>query len=234
MHNLDAHLFSISKRIDHGELDISDIGAFLPAGLMLHELIDNVLFGVTYMNEWGCNTLGTTPEELNMLGEHYYDKYFVKAEMLAAKMAVTNHILLGDPDHSYNYFQRVKFHGHSEYTWCYTSCKFFRDENGHVNSNKILIMATPISGVDNMVSRVIRTLEQEQYILENYKRFAMLTKREKEIIKLLVNGQSSNCIAEQLFISFHTVTTHRKNICAKLEVKSFAELLKFALNFDLT
>jgi DNA-binding NarL/FixJ family response regulator len=47
-----------------------------------------------------------------------------------------------------------------------------------------------------------------------------LTQREKEILKLVVDGESKKRIAELLFISFFTVDTHIKNIYAKLQVHS--------------
>lgn len=63
--------------------------------------------------------------------------------------------------------------------------------------------------------------------------YCSLTKREKEVLALLSVGKSSIEIADELFISKQTVATHRKNIIRKLDAKSFAELLRFALEFDL-
>ncbi|QIG90979.1 helix-turn-helix transcriptional regulator [Chryseobacterium sp. POL2] len=83
------------------------------------------------------------------------------------------------------------------------------------------------------MEKVKRVLDENEYITRNYKKFALLTKREKEILALLSAGKSSPEIADQLFISKETVATHRKNIIRKLDVKSFAELLRFALAFDL-
>ncbi|TGN22580.1 LuxR family transcriptional regulator [Empedobacter tilapiae] len=83
------------------------------------------------------------------------------------------------------------------------------------------------------MEKVKRVLDENEYIRNNYKKFALLTKREKEILTLLSIGKSSMEIADQLFISKETVATHRKNIIRKLDVKSFAELLRFALAFDL-
>jgi len=47
-----------------------------------------------------------------------------------------------------------------------------------------------------------------------------LTPREKEILQLMTSGISRQQIADKLFISFHTVTTHLKNIYSKLHVNS--------------
>jgi DNA-binding NarL/FixJ family response regulator len=47
-----------------------------------------------------------------------------------------------------------------------------------------------------------------------------LTSREKELLQLMTSGLSRQQIADKLFISFHTVTTHLKNIYSKLHVNS--------------
>ncbi|WP_420573217.1 response regulator [Kordia sp.] len=56
-----------------------------------------------------------------------------------------------------------------------------------------------------------------------------LSSREKEVVKCLAEGMNSNAIAEALFISRHTVKTHRRNIMHKLNVKTSAELIKLAI-----
>ncbi|OFX17126.1 MAG: hypothetical protein A2033_09610 [Bacteroidetes bacterium GWA2_31_9] len=56
-----------------------------------------------------------------------------------------------------------------------------------------------------------------------------LTKREKEIIKLISNEFTNQEIADKLFISARTVDTHRRNLLQKLGVKNTAGLVKFAM-----
>jgi DNA-binding CsgD family transcriptional regulator len=53
----------------------------------------------------------------------------------------------------------------------------------------------------------------------------MLSDREKEIIKELANGLSAKDIASRLFISPHTVKTHRKNILSKTGCNNTAQLI---------
>lgn len=56
-----------------------------------------------------------------------------------------------------------------------------------------------------------------------------LTRREKEIVRLIADGHTTNQIAETLFISPLTVETHRKNVMKKLKVTNAASLIKLAL-----
>jgi len=52
-----------------------------------------------------------------------------------------------------------------------------------------------------------------------------LTKREKEILQLLVDGLSKKHVGDRLFISLFTVDTHLKNIYAKLQVHSQIDVI---------
>lgn len=54
-----------------------------------------------------------------------------------------------------------------------------------------------------------------------------LTKREKEVIKLIIEGLTNELIAEKLFLSPLTVSTHRKNVLSKLNLKNTAMLVKY-------
>ncbi len=56
-----------------------------------------------------------------------------------------------------------------------------------------------------------------------------LSQREKEIITLVARGCSNKEIAEQLFISVHTVMTHRRNISRKLQIHSPSGLTIYAI-----
>ena len=58
----------------------------------------------------------------------------------------------------------------------------------------------------------------------------VLGKREIEIIGLISEGLTSEQIGERLYISVHTVKTHRKNILRKLELNSTPDLITYALN----
>ena len=55
-----------------------------------------------------------------------------------------------------------------------------------------------------------------------------LSKREMEILRLIVKGFTDKEIGKELHISYYTVDTHRKNIINKLKVKNTACLAYFA------
>ncbi len=61
----------------------------------------------------------------------------------------------------------------------------------------------------------------------------LLTDRELEVFRMIGNGKTSSAIAEELFLSTHTIDTHRENIKRKLGVKNAAELSRYAVQFFL-
>lgn len=57
----------------------------------------------------------------------------------------------------------------------------------------------------------------------------LLSIREKEILVLVVKGMTNKEIAQKLFLSTHTVVTHRRNIARKLEIHSTSGLTVYAI-----
>ncbi len=56
-----------------------------------------------------------------------------------------------------------------------------------------------------------------------------LSQREKEIITCVVKGMTNKAIADKLYLSIHTVITHRRNIARKLQIHSPAGLTIYAI-----
>ena len=81
----------------------------------------------------------------------------------------------------------------------------------------------------SMAGCVISSLAGDAAGRESPERLAQLTRREREVCRLLAYGHTNAEIAEQLAISDRTVETHRSKITAKLRVKSRAELVRFAI-----
>jgi DNA-binding NarL/FixJ family response regulator len=61
----------------------------------------------------------------------------------------------------------------------------------------------------------------------------VLSDRESEIIVLIAEGNTNSQIAEMLFLSNHTVGTHRKNIMSKLGVRNTAGIVMYAVKTNL-
>lgn len=73
-------------------------------------------------------------------------------------------------------------------------------------------------------------LVQSEHKTDLYER---LTHREKEILKLIAEGYSSNQIADQLYLAVKTVLNHRRNIMEKLGAENPAQLIRYAIKIGL-
>lgn len=82
-----------------------------------------------------------------------------------------------------------------------------------------------------VLNTMMTRLKKQKAIEKNT---ALLTPREIEIVKLIMEELSSEEIADKLFISKRTVDTHRKNIISKTNTRTIVGLLKFAIENNLT
>lgn len=80
-----------------------------------------------------------------------------------------------------------------------------------------------ISGKINKLQHIDILAEEEEDTQET------LSQREKEIVICVVKGMTNKEIAENLFLSIHTVITHRRNISKKLQIHSAAGLTIYAI-----
>lgn len=71
-------------------------------------------------------------------------------------------------------------------------------------------------------------LMKESVIQDNFLTDGILSDRQLEILKLVAHGNTSQQIAETLYVSKHTVQWHRKNILAKLGLNSAVEMIRYA------
>lgn len=63
--------------------------------------------------------------------------------------------------------------------------------------------------------------------------FPRISRREKQILKLIVDEYTTSEIANELFVSTHTVESHRKNLLMKLGARNTAGLVRIALEHAL-
>ncbi len=88
-------------------------------------------------------------------------------------------------------------------------------------------------GEQYLSADVARQIAREMIGNENDSPFERLTAREHEIVLRLLEGQRNRQVAEMLYISEKTVSTHRKRAYEKLDISSSAELVRLAIRFGL-
>ena len=93
----------------------------------------------------------------------------------------------------------------------------------------------PFAAADILAAldRLLRSAEQEnkaaQFHSEGLEKLAKLTKREQEVMVLLVQGKPNKIVAADLNLSVRTVETHRAHLLSKLDVKSLPDLVRLSL-----
>ena len=81
-----------------------------------------------------------------------------------------------------------------------------------------------------LLSKILGNKKQQKQVDSLYPK---LSRREKEIVKLIINERTTQEIADLLFISFGTVETHRRNVINKLGVRNTAGLVRVVLEYGL-
>ncbi len=90
-------------------------------------------------------------------------------------------------------------------------------------------------GANHFDERIIQLMlhpDQNRQV-QNESLHPSLSRREKEILKLIIDEHTTGEIAKKLFISFGTVESHRRNMISKLGVRNTAGLVSAAYKYDI-
>lgn len=223
-----AALLSLTNNIASSRINIEDIGECMPGGVMVQNLSAELN---TYMNDYGCSYLKHDCQELRDMGALYFKKFFPAEEMITLKAELYQFISLDDYSTVRSFFQRVRPDSDSAYKWFLTTSRLYKPIGG-VDAH-LMNIAIEVNTIKCAGHKISNIFDNDSYIKIHYQKFCSLTKREKEIIKLIGNDHSSYVIADMLNLSIHTVNNHRKNIASKLHITSFSQLIKFAVAFNL-
>ncbi len=204
----------------------------LPCVTIIHDARDG---SVVHMCQKGCDQLGTTSEELKSLGTDYHARFFNGEQSKEYTNEILNLVTTNDSEECYTYFQQVRIKDYADWQW-YLSCTriFFQEEfEGRKKAVLLLTMAQHISPNNHYTHKIDRLLEELNFVRSQSRAFGRLGRREKEILKLMADGLTSIEMAEMLYLSPHTVNTHRKNIRQKLAIDSSKKLELYARAFEL-
>jgi DNA-binding CsgD family transcriptional regulator len=184
------------------------------------------------MSQRGLKELGVTADEMEgMSAEEYFRRFFNEEAAKVNVPKIVGLMLRNNDEEVITFFQQVRFGDH---TW-----------HWHMNSSRILVqdeqgqpwlsisVALPVEATHHMTAKAARLVEENDFLRKNFALFTRLTKREREVLRLLALGKSATDTAEELFISLNTVETHRKNIKQKLDTTAYFDLCQYARAFDL-
>lgn len=203
----------------------------LPGITLIHNAQNNFQ-RLEYISNKGLEFLQTTQEYLTELGHEYYVKYFNQQDIWILIKDMQEMLKRRDPNEIYTFYHQARPNEKSEWTWFLNSMKIlaFADDGSPLLTITFAVMLDPNYSVTYKVDKVF---DEKYFTIENKNLYESLSKREKEILKLVAEGFTSDEISVRCNISVETVKTHRKNINYKIHAKSLSEVQSFARAFDM-
>ena len=211
---LEQQLSELRQKCDFLEKVIHEV----PANIYISDLQK----GLVWCNKTNEESLGYTLEEIREMGGLEYMYNIVHPE---------DHNI---PDDSINHDQnfegaeyggvfRAKHKDEKEYKWFVGWAKAFSVDEADL-VKELLCVDVDLSPRMNTDTQLVQAL-RENLKQKNKLLIQGLRKRELEVLDLVCRGLSTKAIAEKLFISPNTVSTHRKHIQQKLGTSNVADLV---------
>ncbi|MEJ8755461.1 LuxR C-terminal-related transcriptional regulator [Pontibacter sp. H259] len=211
---LEKQLEELKQKCDFLEKVIHEV----PANIYISDLEQ----GLIWCNKTNEESLGYTLDEIREMGGLEYMYKIVHPD---------DHTV---PDNSITHYQnfegaefggvfRAKHKNENDYRWFIGWAKAF-NTNSENQVKELLCVDVDMSPRMNTEAQLVEAL-RENLKQKNRLLINGLRKRELEILDLVCKGLSTKAIADKLFISPNTVSTHRKNIQHKLGTANVADMV---------
>ena len=219
-----SNLHILESTILKKKYSLEDFAEIIPGIVHVNNIND---FEINYLNHFGEGKFNISLEEILSEGSDFVKNFFEPGSLEIFSQPLIQMVEENDDSKVISFFQKVRLNKHVDYSWLLTTSKILKGRKEFISISQVL------SGVDSSTKAMTRLLDDNLYLRKNMNKFGELTKREKQILKLVAEGMSTKQIAEELFLSHYTVSTHRKNINHKLGFKSLMDWERFVQAFDL-
>lgn len=217
-------LFLFEKFLNQQQIPIQFLDEYLPGIIHINKIED---VSIQFLNEKGCEMYQHSFSEIQTMGNEIFEKY-THPDTIENEFPKFAGFLEHSDGHSVgSLFQRVRFYQKKEHEWVYTTFKKLRGTDCWIG------LSHTINEMGPMGRKFKNVLDENYFLRKNFNKFSSLTNREKEVLGLIALGHTNKSIADQLFISEHTVRTHRNHIWSKLDIKHLREAIKYAEVYDL-
>jgi len=221
-----------------------DFLAFLDANLAITMILDFQTQGYFYISEniqeiWGHSredfynhglkkTVTIFPLAQNEIIIHkifplmfdYFDKHSISGEASDLRVSYPSKVIRGDGTEGW-YLHQMKVLETDENKKPILGLKIITDISDF-KKDEVITMRIAKKDRNGIFKNIFSQSFSEANTLYN------ISEREREVLLLLDEGKSTLEIGTQLFISNHTVSTHRRNLLKKFEAKSTVDMLKKA------
>lgn len=222
--NQKQNLFLLDTQMHHHQINVEDIADLIPGYLHINQLKN---YNLKFADEKCEDFLQLSLEEMIKMGDQLILDYF---HPYTSERIIPEIIEFGnqkDYKKVFGFMQKIRKGYNGRFNSFIGFCKVSKGLNAFIT------IENPVSVFRRMTQKLNKLIDDAEFVRKNFKKFASLTKREIEIMRLIGSGKSRNYISEILNISIHTVDNHRKHIRQKLDVNNTAGLCHYIKAFDL-
>lgn len=219
-----SNLHLLETSVLNKKYSLEELAEMIP-GIVHFNNIHN--FGMQYVNSFGEQKFEVSLEDIIKEGDSFVQRFFEPGTLEVFSQPLIQMVSENDETQVISFFQKVKLNKNVDYNWLLTTSKILKGREEFISISQVL------SEVDNTTRAITKLLDDNLFLRKNMNRFGSLTKREKQVLKMVATGYSTKQIAEHLFLSQHTISTHRKNISRKLGFKTLIDWERFAKAFGL-
>jgi len=196
------------------------INDYIPFSVFTNR-VDN--FNITYSNN-KLESKGPELEKLVTIGTSHLSKISCPILLKSAKEKADAFKIVDDNNGVCSYLQNLRANGEMKYFYAH---KLFLSNNLYFNIGSF---TEDLGLIGKVFKQVFDPVTKSE---ETWLKFQSLTKQEKRILRLITKGYATPEISDLLFISKHTVQTHRKNIFKKLDTNKIGDLVHFSMVLEL-
>ncbi len=204
-----------------GLISLDDLGELIPGYIHINNFKDH---GLEYLSKKGVEIFEKPLHEIKKEGISFLRKISDFKSLINYKEK--SKFLLNNTNKTFSHFQRLQYKEKKiPFKLFYTTSKLYKNGEGIISFTQPLHMLQQNSFLKEIIEgRFV-------FFNRNFLKYQLLTVRECEILKLISVGYTNKTISDKLNIAYHTVKTHRKNICNKLNTGKLTDLIKFAQVF---
>ncbi len=214
-----SNLHIIEKSVLQKKYTIEEIADVLPGIVHINSIDD---LKINFVNNFGEEKFDCSLEDIIKQGAGFVEKMFEPGTLKVFSKPLVQMVNKNDDSEVVSFFQKIRLQQDEEAQWLLTTSKLLKGKHEFISVSQIL------SELESSTKAICGLLDDNLFLRKNIHLFYKLTKREKEIFKLVAEGFTTKQIAELSCISKYTVSTHRRNITKKLNLKTINDWIRFS------
>jgi len=180
----------------------------------------------TSINRYGLDFICRSQSQLKGMGINNFREIVHPEDLTFLKLSLKTTYPAGSVM-TFTTTMRLKPYGQTSYR-LFSCSKFILETFSDGTVKKILVGAKDITN-SPLAGQLTVPTPEEHIQLKNWRIYSTITIREREVLRLIVNGLKSKEMAVKLVLSLETVKKHRSSLIQKANVKTLAALISMAI-----